>query len=124
MEKTINTAAPIKNPINDIMFFHPFLPLIFEPKINRIKDLYTLKPSDSMATSDGTKINKITIPKPRPKTRVITVGFKNCASLEFSKSRGAKPKTVVSVVNKIGLSLSTVATNIAFKLSILTRYIL
>ena len=77
MEKTINTAAPIKNPIKDIMFFHPFLPLIFGPKINRIKDLYTLYPSDWIAMRDGTKINKIIIPKPRPKTRVITVGFKN-----------------------------------------------
>ena len=48
------------------------------------------------------------IPNPRPKTKVTTVGFKNWASWEVSKRRGAKPKTVVSVVNKTGRSLSQI----------------
>ena len=52
----------------------------------------------------GTIISKINIPKPSPKTKVITVGFKNCASLDCSNNKGANPKTVVSVVKSIGLN--------------------
>ena len=70
----------------------------------------------------GTIISKINIPKPNPKTKVITVGFKNCASLDCSKSKGANPKTVVSVVKSMGLNLSQVAFVIAPRLSIFFLY--
>ncbi len=49
----------------------------------------------------------------------IAIGFKNCACLLFSKSNGAKPATVVNVVNSTGTTISasspiTWATNDAF----------
>ena len=53
---------------------------------------------------------------------MITVGFKNCASLDCSNSRGANPKTVVNVVKSIGLNLSHVAFIIAPILSIFFLY--
>ncbi len=70
----------------------------------------------------GTIISKINIPKPSPKTKVITVGFKNCASVDCSNNKGANPKTVVSVVKSIGLNLSHVALIIAPVLSIFFLY--
>ena len=41
------------------------------------------------------------------------VGLRNWASLDVSKSRGDKPKTVVKVVNNTGRNLSQMASKIA-----------
>ena len=41
------------------------------------------------------------------------VGLRNWASLDVSKSKGDKPKTVVKVVNNTGRNLSQIASKIA-----------
>ena len=78
-----------------------------------LKELTKSEKSFWIKTIDGTKNSTINIPKPRPYTNVTIVGFKNCASFDVSKRSGIKPKTVVKVVSKTGLSLSHIASTIA-----------
>ena len=54
------------------------------------------------------------VAKPIPYEIETAIGFKNCACLLFSKSRGARPAIVVSEVKKIALKRARPASYKAF----------
>ena len=92
---------------------YPTKPDLRTRVIARHTALVCLATSACIAISAGTIINTNTIPKARPYTNVMTVGFKNCAWLDPSYSRGARPRTVVNVVSITGRKRSAVPSIIA-----------